>query len=393
MENDVLRIMWWGSQQRHQVTLEAIQFYQKLHPDIQFETEYSGINGYLDKLTTEVVAGRAPDIYQIDPSWVADLAAQHRLADLSEGIDLQDVDKKLLGAGKYEGKLYAIPLGSTAHGMIYDKAGMEKLGLALPKNGWTWEDFFQMAKDSVRKLNKEQYFTLDYAGNYFAYSAYQYAAGKGELLADDGTFHIDKDTFLDWGRRFEELRGIGAVPPAELNASDRELDLNGDLMVGGQILIRLSFSNNFVSWDSMKPGAFDLVTMPRSAQAGGWLKPSMLFGVDANSAHTNEAKAFIDWFTNSPDAVRILGTTRGNPVNTRVSREAFFDFSDEDRVGIQLYNATVPDGQQWTPGPSGTAEWVEKDWDLVEDKLSFGKETPEQAFEELRLKAQRYETK
>lgn len=386
-----LRIMWWGSQQRHQATLNALDFYTKQNPNVTFEPEYSGMEGYLDKLSTQAAANNAPDIFQIDPSWVADWASRGQLADLSEGVDLSNVDEKLVNGGKVDGKQMAIPLGSAAYGMIYDKAAMEKLGLQPPKNGWTWDDFFKLAKESKSKLAEGQYFTKDYAGDYFAFSAFHYAEGKGLLVTEDGKFNIDRDTFLKWTKQFEELRNLGVVPPADVNASDKEMDPTGDLMVKGKILIRLSFSNNFVSWDSLKPGAYDLVTMPRSKEAGGWLKPSLFFGVSAHSAHQEEAKKFLDWFTNSPDAVKILGTTRGNPVNNKVAAEVASSFSAADKVGMEMYNATAVDGQQWTAGASGWTNWVDKDWALIRDELSFKKTTPEQAYEELKSMAQEYE--
>ncbi|MFD1954804.1 ABC transporter substrate-binding protein [Paenibacillus thailandensis] len=386
-----LRIMWWGAETRHQATLNALEEYTKLNPNVTFEPEYSGMEGYLDKLSTQAAANNAPDIIQIDPSWVADWASRSQLADLTNSVDLSNVDEKLANGGKYDGKQVAIPLGSTAYGMVYDKASLEKMGLTAPQNDWTWDDFFALAKESKGKLASGQYFTKDYAGDYFAYSAYQYAAGKGLLVTEDGKFNIDKDTFLKWTKQFEELRKEGIVPPADVNASDKEFDPTGDLMVKGTVLFRLGFSSNFASWDSLKPGAFAMVKMPRGVEAGGWLKPSLFFAVSQSSAHQEEAAKFLDWFTNSEEAVKILGTSRGNPVNSKVAEQLIGSFSEPEKVGMEMYNATAVDGQQWTAGASGWTNWVDKDWILVRDELSFGKKTPEEAFEELKSTAQEYE--
>ncbi|QAY65390.1 ABC transporter substrate-binding protein [Paenibacillus protaetiae] len=385
-----LRIMWWGAEARHQATLNALDLYTKEHPNVTFEPEYSGMDGYLDKLSTQAAAKNAPDIFQIDPSWVSDWASRGQLAELPN-VDLSNVDAKLVNAGKYEDKQIAVPLGSAAEGMIYDKAALEKMGLTAPQNGWTWDDFFALAKASKPKLAQGQYFTKDYAGDYFAYSAYQYAAGKGLLVTEDGKFHIDEETFLKWTTQFQELREQGIVPPADVNASDKEFDPTGDLMVKGTILFRLGFSNNFTSWNSLKPGAYAMITMPRNVEAGGWLKPALFFGVSENSAQKEEAQKFLDWFTNDPEAVKILGTTRGNPVNDKVAAEIASSFSDADKVGIDMYNATAVDGQQWTAGASGWSNWVDKDWALVRDELSFGKVDPQGAFDELKSTAQEYE--
>ncbi len=386
-----LRLMWWGSQSRHEVTLKALEAYTQANPNVTFEPEYSGMDGYLDKLSTQAAASNAPDIFQLDPSWVADWASRKQLADLSD-VDLTNVDKKITQVGQFDGKTFAVPLGSVAYGMIYDKAAMEKLGIPAPANGWTWDDFFKLAQEAKAKFGKGQYLTKDYAGDYFAYSAYQYAKGKGQLVTEDGTFNMDKDTFLEWGGQWQKLRDEGIVPPADVNASDKEFDPSADLMVKGTILMRLSFSNNYGSWDSMKPGAYALVTMPRAVQAGGWLKPSMFFGVSHNSKHAEEARKFIDWFINSEEAGKILGTARGVPVSDKVAAAVESSFGEADKVGMVMYRATQTDGQQWSPGASGWTNWVDKDWALVRDELSFGKKTPEQAFDDLKNAAEEYES-
>ncbi len=390
-ENVKLRMMWWGAQTRHEVTLKAMEAYTKANPNVTFEPEYSGMDGYLDKLSTQAAAHNAPDIFQIDPSWVADWASRNQLAEMTETIDLADVDGKLTSISSIQGKLYAVPLGSVAHGMIYDKAAMEKLRISFPAMGWTWDDFFQFAKDAKPKLGDGQYVTKDYAGDYFAYGSYQYARGKGQLVTDDGAFHVDQATFLEWANQWQALRESGVVPPADVNASDKEFDPAADLMVKGTILIRLAYNSSYGAWDSINPGAYALVTMPKAEEAGGWLKPSLFFGISPYSKHAEEAKKFVNWFINSEEAGEILGTSRGVPVNTKVASAIEASFSDADRAGMELYHATQQHGQQWSPGASGWTNWVDKDWALIRDELSFGKKTPEEAFEALRKSAQEYE--
>lgn len=267
-DNVKLRIMWWGSQPRHEATLKALEAYTAKNPHVTFEPEYSGMDGYLDKLSTQAAAHNEPDIFQMDPGWISDWTSRNQLEELDTKVKLDELTPSLLPIGQRDGKQYGVPLGSVAFGMIYDKAALEKLGATMPKDGWTWDDFFALAEEVKPKLAEGQYFTLDYAGNYFMFSAYHYAKGKGTLITEDGKFNIDEATFLEWTKKFEQLRKDGLVPPADLNASDKEMDPTADLLVNGKILFRYSFSNNYTTWDSMKEGAYDLVTMPRAEEAG-----------------------------------------------------------------------------------------------------------------------------
>ena len=65
-----LRFLWWGSDTRHKATLEAIKLFEEKNPGIKIKAEYSGYEGYLEKLTTQMSGNTAPDIIQMDWSWL-----------------------------------------------------------------------------------------------------------------------------------------------------------------------------------------------------------------------------------------------------------------------------------------------------------------------------------
>lgn len=132
-----LRIMWWGSQARHDATLKALDLYSEKHPGITFEPEYQSFDGYQDKLSTQSAGKNTPDIFQMDAAWFNDWASSGRLEDLSS-IPTDHIDKALLETGTYQGKLYAMPLGNNAWGMVYNKTMMDSLGVQPPK---TWDEF------------------------------------------------------------------------------------------------------------------------------------------------------------------------------------------------------------------------------------------------------------
>lgn len=104
-----LRIMWWGSQPRHEATLAALDLYTKNNPNVTFEPEYSGMDGYLDKLSTQAAASNAPDIIQLDPGWMPDWMSRNQLAELAPEVDVSKFDEKLLAGGQLDGKQYAVP--------------------------------------------------------------------------------------------------------------------------------------------------------------------------------------------------------------------------------------------------------------------------------------------
>lgn len=121
-----LRVMWWGSQPRHEATLKALELYTEKNPHVTFEPEYSGMDGYLDKLSTQAAAHNEPDIIQMDPGWISDWTSRNQLEALDGKVNLADLTPSLLPIGQKDGQQYGVPLGSVAFGMIYDKAALEK---------------------------------------------------------------------------------------------------------------------------------------------------------------------------------------------------------------------------------------------------------------------------
>ena len=45
----LLRFSWWGGDERNEATLKVIEAYEKEHPNVTIEAEYSGDDGYQAK--------------------------------------------------------------------------------------------------------------------------------------------------------------------------------------------------------------------------------------------------------------------------------------------------------------------------------------------------------
>lgn len=384
-----LRIMWWGSQTRHDATLKVLEAYTALNPHVTFEPEFSGWDGYWDKLSTQAAAGNAPDIIQMDAAYLADYATRNQLAELID-VNVADVDEGLLGSGKIQDKLYAVALGNNAYGLAYNREAIEKLGLTVPQNGWTWEEYIQFGRDVKAKVAEGQYALLDEAKALDIYSLYQMSKGKDYYVTDDGKFNIDKDTWLEFQNIYMKLREEGVVPPAQLTVTDKELDPALDLMAQGKVVIRRLHAAQSAALDTLKPGAMGMVTMPKGEQGAGWLKPSMFWSVASSSKYKEEAQKFINWFINDKAAADILTTSRGVPVSKSVLEYMQPKLNAADIMGIDMIKNTAPIAQPFKANPQGWSNFV-KDYETIMESVMFGQNTPEQAWEEVIKKAKEYE--
>ncbi len=383
-----LRVNWWGGDERHQATQKAMELYTKLHPNVTFEVDFADYGGYWDKMATLSAADNLPDIMQMD----SNLGTYYQHGQLAEltGIETSNIDEALLNVGKIDGKLYGLPLGGNAVGLVYNKAALEKLNVEPPQDNWTWDDFVAYGKNLQQKLGKDKYAMVDMAMDRNTYDAYQLSRGKDRTVDKNGVFQLDKETFLAWTAMWDGLRQEGVVPPASVSYTDAYLDATRDLMVNGTTLFRdLTFAAQFSSYNSLMPDSIGAVQMPRGQQSGGWLQYSVFWAVSAKSKNVEEARKFIDWFVNDLDAADILTTSRGIPVSKAVTEHLDPMFTPIDKMAIAFIEAVAKDAQPFDV-VTGWGNW-EKDFATIMEKQVFGKQAAEDTYNELVKLGKQYE--
>ena len=52
-EKVTLRFSWWGGDSRTAATMEAIELYESLNPNVEIEAEYTAFSGYYQRNRTE----------------------------------------------------------------------------------------------------------------------------------------------------------------------------------------------------------------------------------------------------------------------------------------------------------------------------------------------------
>lgn len=385
-----LRISWWGSQPRHDATLKILELYTQKNPHVTFESEYSGFDGYIDKLNTQAAAKNAPDIMQLDSAWLSDWDSKGLLADLG-AVNIRDIDPTLAASGKFRDKQKAVPLGNNAWGLIYDKAALEKLGFQLPADGITWDAFFQLARDIKAKLGKGQYVLKDLSNSWEVYFSYQLSKGKSYPITPEGKFNYDRDTYVEWLNIFGDLRKEGVVPPPDVSLGDKDLDPKLDMLITGKILFKSAHAAQASSWESMKPGSIGVYAMPKDKEAGGWVKATFFFGVSEDTKHREEAIKFVDWFVNDSEAGAISGTTRGVPVSGKILAELQPKFTAADKLTVEMIDKTAKNSQKHLPTPKGWDVFTTKEFKSIGETVMFGKAAPEQAYADLQKKAAEFE--
>jgi len=141
-----LRIAWWGSQNRHDRTIAAIELYEQEHPNIKITYEFNGWEDHWTKLATQAAGGNLPDIIQQDYARIAEWQARDLLYPLDEFVedgtlDFSNVSQSNIDGGVIDGQLWAVNLGTNSLGLALDVDAFAEAGVELPADDWTWKDF------------------------------------------------------------------------------------------------------------------------------------------------------------------------------------------------------------------------------------------------------------
>src|SRR5690554_4267235 len=139
-EDVELRMTWWGSQERHDKTLAAIELFEQKYPYVTITGEYSGFDGYFDKLNTQLAAGNAPDLIQMGGN-VKEYVDRDALLDLQPYVgtllNTDELKSNFVKEATFDGKYYGVTLGVSQPGFLYNSEMFKKAGVTVPTQDWT----------------------------------------------------------------------------------------------------------------------------------------------------------------------------------------------------------------------------------------------------------------
>lgn len=364
-----LRIMWWGSDTRHEATLKVIELFEKKYPHITFSEEYLGSDGYWDKLNILVAGGNTPDILQLGNNY-PDYVAKDALLDLTpymgKEINTDNTDDSIISSGSMDGKFYGVNLGSNALGIIYNTALVEQAGLQAPKEDWTWEEFEQYCRDLAAAL-PGVYPMADQSNDQHVLN--HFIRQKNKAIYEDGKITFDQADMIEWFEMWDKFREQGLIPDAQTAATYTETGPDKSLIVEGKSVMKVAFSNQLKAYQELMQDEIEMVLLPFGGEASGiWLQPSQFMSVAQNTNHPKEAAMFLDFMVNDPEATMILGTDRGIP-GSSVVRDALkvgasevdekvFNFIDLAVANSRPMDRELPNGGEWASVLANAAQKV-----------------------------------
>ena len=219
-----LRILWWGSQTRHDLTMAAIEKFMEKNPDIKIEPEYTSWDGYWEKVATQIAGGVLPDVIQMDHAYLAQYSKAGVLEVLnpyfeSGAIDISDVAQGVIDAGKCGGdEVYALSTGTNALVTMYRKDVLDQAGVEMPMEP-TIEELAELSRkvyeatghhnSNFNGFDGVRYYLRSYGLNFYADDGTSLGFDDPKYIADIWQGYVD-GTKEGWIKDVGELSATTA---------------------------------------------------------------------------------------------------------------------------------------------------------------------------------------
>ena len=364
-----LRMAWWGSQDRHDKTIAAIELYESLNPNVKIEYEYYSFDDYFTKLKTLVASDQVWDVFQMGGNFPMYIDKICPLDDyIASGVvDTSGItDANLKITQDTEGHQLGLSNGLNSYGIAYDPAMFAEAGVAEPTDDWTWDDYANAANaihDKLGIYGCSSMLTSEFIAGCSVYISQYGNVGQYSFFNLDltGMGFDDAQMLTPYIQMRADSIKNGVYP--DPGAASEITNIENDFLVTGEAAMTWVAANQFPTIYNVcqeQGRTLKLATLPRiknDGPSGAVIQSSQMLCVSQDSAQKEAAAAFISWFENDPDCNNILQGERGIPVNTTVretlsakateGQQIMYDFIDKvsNFEMPEKINVLSPDGQ------------------------------------------------
>ena len=380
-----LRVSTWGNDSRLALTQKAVDAFTAANPNIKVKIENSEWTSYWDKLATATAGKNAPDVIQMDESYIAAYGGRHALLDLTKeksSLDLSAMDPTVLDTGKVEGTLVGAPIGIANFSIGANPQLLKKAGVSMPDDKtWTWDQLAQTSAQVTQKLGSQGVYGFDGFG-VGAAELGAWARQHGEEVwptSGPGVSEATVTSFFDYANK---LVATKATPAASVQVENSTATLDASLFATNKAAFHLLFHTQISAFGTASGTEMKLLRLP--AQATGQSpkmvnKASMYWSVSSRSKNAEASAKLVDFLLTDPAATKILTTERGIPAIPAVQKEVAPLLDPQGKIALDFSQAVTP---ELVPPPQVTpqnASGFSKQFTVVGTDVLFGRSSPADA--------------
>ncbi len=319
-----LRMSWWGGNEVHRAYLASIRRFEAKYPHVKVKGEYTGWVGHLERLTTQIAGGTAPDVMQVNWNWLVLFSRDGRgfydLNTLGKTVDLAQFDADAREVGTVRGRLNALPVTMTARVFYFNATTFAKAGISVPSS---WDELFAAGPIFRDRLGPDYYpLALNFL-DLLALCRSWVVQRTASPLVDETRRELnatEADT-TEMAALYARLVNQHVIAPAPERASygnvaEQELR---PWITGRYAGLYYWTSAIGKLTETLEPGQ-KIVLAPYLMRAGArdaglFYRPGMMIAINSKTEHPREAALLLDFLFNDPFAVEAFGLQRGLPVS------------------------------------------------------------------------------
>jgi len=409
---ETLSMMWWGSDYRHDITVQVIEKFEEL-TGIDIEYEYYDGTGYWTAYQAKMASGELPDVVQMGNNWLTYYDTIVPLNEYVESgvIDTTDIPDALLSVtiNQANGDITGISNGTNARCMAYNPAIFDEAEVPYPTENWTWDDFAEACRKIHEVTGGFAVTTLEY--NSLVYSTVtQWKEGYNFYTMDGSDFGFEGDIepiayIIDL---LDTLQREGCIADYGVQ-NEIGANVEADYIAYGDAAIMMLSSNQFNALSKVAAESgitLNLCTIPRVTEdgpSGMVVRSSQELCISSDCDEPEIAANFLNYWVNSIEANKILNCERGVSINTKVLDALVSDEELTDEATAKVYElialvGSFPDTANTSPAePSANEEIsdvLKKTYiqGLAEDKFADAQEAAEKFWEEAQEIWEKFET-
>jgi len=193
------------------------------NPDIDINIQVVPWDTLLQRLTTDIAGGTAPDISIIGTRWLLDFAEQG----VAEPIDAYLTPEfkstfidTFMAPSVIDGQIMGLPVAASARAMMINMDLFEQAGATPPTN---WDEFYKASKKLAALPDT---FAFGLQGKEIETDAYYYYSlwtHGGDILKADGTSGLDTPEALAAANLYKTMIDEGLTQPSPTNYNREEV--------------------------------------------------------------------------------------------------------------------------------------------------------------------------
>jgi multiple sugar transport system substrate-binding protein len=291
--------------------VEAVDGWNREHPDVQVELVTVPFQDALQQYTREVTGGGGPDIMHASFVWVPQLATNgliRPLDDLIEEDPLPNGVEDFLGREitTVDGKVVALPWQADTMAIVYHPDVLEAAGVSLPVK--TYEQLLDVARDVAGPDGQAPHALCFAAGegvsqSWFLLNQYLWADGKTLIEeGDDGDFQVGVEvpTLVEAVEYFDTYFNEGLVPEAVLTAQLSTEQAVQSPFLNKECAMTIAPLSGFRTAQDASESQLQTAPLPTEEGKEPYFMGGRTLAVNPNAEHPAEAYDFLKYMLSEP---------------------------------------------------------------------------------------------